>query len=198
MLVTAKNHSLYGLGDLDALMKVYIANQPSYCFANTNKLPSEAIIPIEKNELYECGQSCGNGWRKVFNVYAKFVFALSNNQFGVFTNHANWQEYRDSLLLRKHSKTALLFSEPTLTSLDSQSDAIHIVMGKAYAHTLLENNLLGNPSDMIWLNNEFAINTKHRVIICPYFDYRQLSNLKILFLVELVQTRFFSKQNQEY
>jgi hypothetical protein len=192
LLVTANNRSLNGLGDPDALMKVYIANQPSYYFANTNPLATESIIPIEKNELYECGQACGNGWRKVFNVYAKFVFALSNNQFGVFTDYTKWQEYRDCLLLRKNSKTALLFAEPALTPLNTKSDAIHIVMGKAYAHTLLEKNLIGNPYDMIWLNTEFALNTKLRVIICPYFDYRQLSNLKILYLVELVQSHFYS------
>jgi hypothetical protein len=195
LFVTANNHSLFGLGDPNALMKVYIANQPSHYFVNTNPSASERIMPVEKNELYECGQACGNGWRKVFNVYAKFIFALSNNQFGVFADYSKWQEYRDSLLLRKHSKTALLFTEPALAPLNTKSDEVHIVMGKAYAHTLLEKNLIGEPNDMICLTSEFAINIKHRVIICPYFDYRQLSNLKILYLVELVQYHFFSTQS---
>lgn len=191
--MTTNNSSLLGLGDPSALLRVYMANQPNHHFINANPSSVEDLVPVEKNELYECGQACGNGWRKVFNVYAKLVFALSNEHFADFSHYTKWQEYRDDLLLKANSNTALIFTEPVLTSFDNKADSLHLVMGKAYAISLLENNLIGNPHDMIWLNNEFAMNTKRRVIICPYFDYRQLSNIKILYLIDLVHSHFFSK-----
>ena len=35
-------------------------------------------------------------------------------------------------------------------------------------------------------NVKFAIDTKNRLIVCPYFDYRQLSNRKIARLADLL------------
>ena len=192
--MATNKQSLIGLGDPSALLKVYMANRPNHPFINANAPAYKGIIPVEKNELYECGQACGNGWRKVFNVYAKLIFALSNEHFGNFIHYAKWQEYRDELLLKANSNAALLFSEPDLAPQDIKTDSLHLIMGKTYAMTLLNKNLLGNPHDITWLNSEFAINTKRRLIICPYFDYRQLSNIKILYLIGLVQSHFFSNQ----
>lgn len=166
-----------------------MANQPHYNFINVDKAAFGGISCVEENEIYHCGQACGNGWRKVFNVYAKFVFALASRQLGDFSCYAKWQDYRDDLLLREHSKTALIFSQPVPFEEPSKTDALHIIMGKAYAQKLLSNNHLDDPDNMIWLNSEFAINTQHRIIICPYFDYRQLSNVKILYLVDLIQSQ---------
>jgi hypothetical protein len=36
------------------------------------------------------------------------------------------------------------------------------------------------------LDNDFAINRSLKIIVCPYFDYRQLSNIKIERLAELI------------
>jgi hypothetical protein len=58
-------------------------------------------------------------------------------------------------------------------------------MGKTYAKSLLSSGALD--LELIWLNNEFAINHSQRLIVCPYFDYRQLSNVKIERLAELIK-----------
>lgn len=50
-------------------------------------------------------------------------------------------------------------------------------MGRTYARALVNSGRLDVP--LTWLDHEFAINAASRVIVCPYFDYRQLSNLKI-------------------
>lgn len=189
MPINNNNQPISGLGDNNALLKVYMANQPSYTFLNTDKPTDIGIAALTKGEIYLAGQACGNGWRKVFNVYAKFVFALSSPLIGDCTCYAKWQDYRDHLLLQAQSKTALLFTPPVFSNTLAPANSIHIVMGKTYAKTLLNNHLLGNPDNMICLNDEFAINLKHRIIVCPYFDYRQLSNIKIMYLVNLIQSQ---------
>jgi hypothetical protein len=39
-----------------------------------------------------------------------------------------------------------------------------------------------------WLNEEFAIDPLNKVLVTPYFDYRQLSNEKIEFSVQLLKS----------
>ena len=166
------------------------------------------VKPLMPGEISHICQETGNHWRKIFNVYAKLIFELSPHEF------STWQKLRDELLLQKHSEHCLLFSAPNLTtnlttnltanltansaSIPYQtSDAntaqapyftstnprkkLHIVLGKGYAEHL---NLC---SDSIWLSHDFAINHKLGLIICPYFDYRQLSNIKITQLAGLIQ-----------
>ncbi len=174
---------LVGIGDEDAYIKIYIANTPNFMF----KHQSDGIYPLTKNEIYQCGQACGNGWRKVFNVYAKFIYALSLPQLNT-QRFSSWQDYRDNALLQANSATALLYSPPAIvansdahTNIDRRTNGdIHIVMGKTYGKSL------SLPTSVTWVNHEFAINDQMRLIICPYFDYRQLSNIKILQLIDLV------------
>lgn len=174
----------FGLGDNNALLKVYIANRPAYTFnglTEAAKPSSSKIIALHNNDIYACGQACGNGWRKVFNVYAKLVFAHGSTVLLSAKNSdqfASWQHYRDSLLLQKNSKTALLFSPPNFEL--TNNTKLHLIMGKTYAKSL------GIPNSLQWLNEDFAIDKTNRIIVCPYFDYRQLSNAKILFLVDLM------------
>ncbi|MGJ8680829.1 DUF6942 family protein [Paraglaciecola sp.] len=172
----------FGLGDPLAKFKVYIANQPNF----KSYSETRSVTPLSLGEIYAIGKSCGNGWRKVFNVYAKLVFAIANKQMVDTAKAKTWQEFRDKNLLQVGSNTALLFSSPLLTdSLDdptSSSSHIHIVMGKTYATSL---NLF-KPANQ--LDNEFAIDRVNNVIVCPYFDYRQLSNIKIIRLVELIRS----------
>lgn len=177
-----------GLGDRSAQFKVYIANKPTFIFSNDEKVVSKRAIALETGEIHDAGQACGNGWRKVFNVYAKLVFALANPLLGKLDNHPNWQAYRDNVLLQANSNTALLFSPPNVKNTYSVDETFHIIMGKTYAKNLISNNHLGDPDELIWLNNEFAINRSLGVIVCPYFDYRQLSNVKIMYLVELIKS----------
>lgn len=163
-----------GLGAPDATLRVYLGNRPAYTFEGA----SDGIYPLRDGEIYQIGQACGNGWRKVFNVYAKLVFGLHEQAIWPVTQ-SSWQAYRDKCLLQSDSGTALVFASPDF----SQSDALHILMGRTYA------NALEIPFALHWLTPEFAINTQHRTIVCPYFDYRQLSNIKIDFLVELIRSR---------
>lgn len=168
----------WGLGDPHAQFNVYIANSPSYSdYANLH-----SVSPLVNTEIHVIGQACGNGWRKVFNVYAKLLFALNCEQIVSLHGANSWQSYRDHALLQHSSNTRLLFSPPNLIELkDNQQQVIHIIMGKTYAKSL---NL---PSSLTWLDNEFAIDIANQLLVCPYFDYRQLSNIKIIRLVELIR-----------
>lgn len=189
-----------GLGNSSASIIFYIKNRPPLdIYQNLN-----IVKPLMPGEISHICQETGNHWRKIFNVYAKLIFELSPHEF------STWQKLRDELLLQKHSEHCLLFSAPNLTtnltanltansaSIPHQtSDAntaqapyftstnprikLHIVLGKGYAEHL---NLC---SDSIWLSHDFAINHKLGLIICPYFDYRQLSNIKITQLAGLIQ-----------
>jgi hypothetical protein len=38
----------------------------------------------------------------------------------------------------------------------------------------------------VWLDDEFAIDKEHNLIVCPYFDYRQLSNNKIIRSIAII------------
>nr|WP_232849845.1 hypothetical protein [Bowmanella yangjiangensis] len=162
-----------GLGDTNALIKVYIANRP---------MPYQHLSvcqPIVIGDIAELGRACGNGWRKVFNVYAKLVFALQAQDIKLASGTPNWQHYRDNHLLQAGSATALLFSPPVL---DEQQQAIQIISGRTYANALNKQQSLG----LFWLTPEFAVNPRYRLFVCPYFDYRQLSNDKIGYLQSLL------------
>ncbi|WP_342665431.1 DUF6942 family protein [Psychromonas arctica] len=205
-----RDTKVVALGDAQFTFAVYIANQP--------KMPEyeslSCIQPLQVEQIGLIGKACGNGWRKVFNVYAKLLYALDATHFNFSTLVPTWQQYRDQFLLQAHSGTALIFSPPHLafTSISSQSafselhhkasnstdtkthtntdnnthnnihsnihnKTLHIICGRTYAKKLINDGLL--TVDLSWLNEEFAINFEHAVIVCPYFDYRQLSNQKI-------------------
>lgn len=178
----------FGLGDNQAKICVYIANTPDY----DSMSELYGIEPLQQNDIYKIGQACGNGWRKVFNVYAKYMFALSgasqdielNKSFSwiksISIQYDSWQSYRDNELLQTNSKVNLTFSPPVLSN---ANESLHIVMGRTYAKSL-------NTLNLEWFNNDFAISSYHNLIVCPYFDYRQLSNIKIIYLVEQSLKRF--------
>jgi len=172
------NANVSGLGDPLAQFKVYIANRPDF-----SEYPSLATVkPLCVGEIQEIGRACGNGWRKVFNVYAKLVFALNTECIVSLHQAQSWQNFREHTLLQRSSNTSLLFSCPQITEVKNKSNkTVHIIMGKTYAksHSL--------PHSLIWLDNEFAVDPENRLLICPYFDYRQLSNIKIIRLVELIK-----------
>lgn len=164
-----------GLGSSNALIKVYVANRPD--FADIPTLDN--VRPLKRAEIADIGNACGNGWRKVFNVYAKFVFALKLLESRSF---CTWQDYREHLLLQASSEMALLFSAPRMSE---QCQSVHIIMGRTYAKQILKGH---QGIKLTWLSPEFAIHRYARLIVCPYFDYRQLSNQKIIQLVELVHS----------
>lgn len=173
----AQNVKLSGLGDPLAQFNVYIGNRPKF-----SEYPSiDCVNPLSAGEIHAIGQACGNGWRKVFNVYAKLVFALNLDDLVSLQGTQSWQSYRDSALLQPSSNTSLLFSPPQITDTDIGSHEVHIIMGKTYARSL------DLPCPLTWLDHEFAINLEHKLLVCPYFDYRQLSNIKIIGLVDLIK-----------
>lgn len=90
---------------------------------------------------------------------------------------ASWQAYRDEHLLQADSNEALLFSHPEFT----EDKSFHIIAGKTYAASL-------ELPSLIWLDNYFAINQEYRLVVSPYPDYRQLSNLRITQLIEILGT----------
>jgi hypothetical protein len=159
-----------GFGCDNYSIAVYTANRPA--LAQYSSLAQ--LTALGHGEIAAIGRQCGNGWRKVFNVYAKLLYTLKPSSFELCTHATSWQLFRDQYLLQVKSQTALLFSAPVL---DPEQPVVHIIMGRTYAKTLINTGQLEVP--LTWLDQEFAINTSHRVIVCPYFDYRQLSNLKI-------------------
>lgn len=165
-----------GFGSEQAQIKVYVAKRPpmqEYAY-----LPG--IQPLQQGEIALINQACGNGWRKVFNVYAKLLFALEPKLFGFAQQAADWQQYRDQQLLQAGSGTALLFSPPQL---NANNKTIHIIAGRTHAKALVEQGLA---CQLNWLNHEFAIDEYQRLLVCPYFDYRQLNNEKIAYLAALL------------
>jgi hypothetical protein len=168
-----------GLGDPNASLCIYLSNRPDY----QGLLQLQCVQALYSGDIIAIGKACGNGWRKVFNVYAKLVFALPLGLVRESKSGRRWQVYRDEMLLQQTSGTALMFSPPKFEN----DGRLHIVMGRTYAKSL------HLPATLEWLDKEFAIDWDTRLIVCPYFDYRQLSNSKIIRLVELVDSLFQRK-----
>lgn len=181
-----------GLGNDNANIIFYIRNRPPLeTYQNLN-----SVKPLSPGEISHICQETGNHWRKIFNVYAKLLFELSANKF------SSWQQLRDEQLLQVQSQHCLLFSAPSFTTnttpcqpetsnlqtahvadftMAKPKKKLHIVLGKGYAQEL---NLCNQST---WLSDDFAINPELGLIICPYFDYRQLSNVKIIQLAGLIK-----------
>jgi len=168
--------STQGLGVEEGLIAIYIENPPF--MSEYHNLQS--VQPLSKGEIDLINQACGNGWRKVFNVYAKILAEWQRTDHH-FTNFKRWQDYRDKALLQEHSQEALLFSPPNLSK---KNYKFHVIAGRTYAKKLLRDHIFTN--SLIWLDEEFAIDKVSNLVICPYLDYRQLSNIKINRLIGLL------------
>jgi hypothetical protein len=161
-------NNLVGLGCHRAQHYFYIKNRPPLSYYEDLNV----IKVMSVGDIAHIGQETGNHWRKIFNVYAKLMFELAPEDF------TSWQSLRDGQLLQK-SNHCLLFSPPQIPTDDA--DKIHIVLGKGYAEQL------GLADQCTWLSHDFAVNFEQKTIISPYFDYRQLSNIKIVQLCRLIQ-----------
>jgi len=158
---------MIGLGDKHCNLAVYIGNRPPL-----NEYKSLGCLkPAGDGELIRIGRETGNHWRKIINIYAKLCFSLDPADF------MTWQSYRDSFLLSKHSRQALLFDDYIVTA---RENCISIICGKAHAMEILNNH------DLIWLDKDFAVDATKTIIVTPYFDYRQLSNIKLEKLVNII------------
>ncbi|WP_440874401.1 DUF6942 family protein [Thalassotalea sp. PLHSN55] len=164
--------SVTGLGNNKALLNVYIENIPPLEQYQTLST-IQALVP---GEIHQIAQLTGNHWRKIFNVFAKLCFELAPLKY------QTWQQYRDQELLQSHSNQCLYFTPFQSLKVENSNEAsVTLIMGKTYA------NKLNLAEQCYWLNEYFAINQEQRLIICPYFDYRQLSNIKISQLAVLIK-----------
>mgnify|MGYP000113413867 CR=1 FL=1 len=164
-----------------ACIRVYVANRPP--MEPYEHL--ESVKPLTQGEVQQIAQHTGNHWRKIFNVYAKFLYSMYSSQQALQVNlhdSQRWQDYRDDILLQVNSCSMLLFSPPTFKK---SGPDIHIIMGKQYAAQLGFDR--ESSEELVILDGDFAICKRKNLIICPYFDYRQLSNIKIERLIALVQ-----------
>ena len=166
-----------GLGDIKSpWLNVYIANRPpldEYVYL-------DELVPLKLGVIAYIAQETGNHWRKIFNVYSKLIFSYYEYNKKTLKSDT-WQQFRDKELLQQESGLRLLFSAPNL-----QGKGIHLIMGKQYA-----TDLGYQPNDhegMIQLDGDFSVWPDKNVIVCPYFDYRQLSNAKISKLIEIIMT----------
>lgn len=161
------------------MIKVFMANRPPLNeYEDVNDLSALGV-----GDIYRIASETGNHWRKIFNVYAKFIFSLAAaNNDSVVLSYKTWQQYRDASLLQEGSNTQLYFDHDELAALLSGDDpySVRIVMGKTFAESVLKDITL------TWLDSCFAINKELGIIVCPYFDYRQLSNERIETLVKHV------------
>ncbi len=162
-----------GLGCENAWLNVYLNNRPPLESYETLR----HLRAMERGEIALIAQETGNHWRKIFNVYAKLMFELSE------TGYDSWQAYRDGMLLQQNSGTALWFSSPCSSevakSFAGPQKRIQLISGRHYAQSL---GLLA----METIDKDFSINRERALIVVPYFDYRQLSNQKLEILRALI------------
>src|SRR5690606_24573697 len=153
-----------GFGSSNSVIKIYIANRPPI----DNYPEMDELRGLASGELSHIVKNTSNHWRKVFNVYAKFLFDCYSQQ-GRHDLPRSWQEYRDTALFQSSSQEALLFSVPKL---NEENCSFHIIAGKTYASTL-------SLPRLTWLDAHCAVNEKLRIIVSPSPDYRQLTNERI-------------------
>ncbi len=166
-----------GFGDVNARFRVYLAAPP----AMEAYQQLSGIQPLQAGDIDQIYRHCGNGWRKIFNVYAKLLFALPPTQFPFANLASSWQQFRDERLLQNTSNTALWFSSPQLGKDDR---LLHLIAGRTLAKQLLAQGL---QAELHWLSPEFAVDPARKLLVTPFFDYRQLNNEKIAVSARLLQ-----------
>jgi len=179
-----------GFGDFNARFRVYLPQPPHWWPGATPNAVAEqqlsTIQPLTAGDIHAIYLHCGNGWRKIFNVYAKLIATLPSAVFNQRDPEHSWQQYRDSQLLQADSDTALCFSAPLLPA---PTGCLQLIAGRTHAKHLLAQ---GMPADFYWLNHEFAVDPAQQLLVTPFFDYRQLNNEKIqqtALLLALLQQR---------
>lgn len=183
---------MIGIGDVACQLAVYIGNVPPV----EKYQQFETLVPAAKGDLAQLVHQTGNHWRKIINIYAKLGFLLNT------AGYSSWQAYRDGFLLCEGSQQALLFDKQIVTD---PKNCISLICGKTHAQELLDEKGLIDGGDFVdggelvdrnkfvgksalrWIDADFAIDEGRRLIVCPYFDYRQLSNAKLDTLVDIVQ-----------
>lgn len=160
-------------------------NSPKIIVCINHPLPvgaSPETQPLTKDWMEDINQIGGNNWRKIFNIYSKMCFQLIDLKGVDLGGVSTWQKYRDDLLLRSESGFQLQYlMGAEYDNLDQ--NALYLITGKKCAEEL------GVKDQLHWLDNDFAQVLGKNMLVCPYFDYRQLSNKKLDTLCRLVAER---------
>jgi len=164
-------------GDSAAQFRVYLPQPPAIDFYQQQS----GWLPLQTGEIDQIYRHCGNGWRKIFNVYAKLLCSLPTDVLRHADTGQSWQQYRDLQLLQAGSGTALCFSAPALPA---PAGCFQLIAGRTHARQLLAT---GMAAEFAWLNTEFAVDPERRLLVTPFFDYRQLNNAKIQLTARLLQ-----------
>ena len=161
-----------GLGDPAARMRVHCPNRPPLADYEHR----DTLLPAASGELDALVAATGNHWRKIINLYAKLMHGLR-------PEYDRWQDERDNRLLQAGSGTALLFSKPVLPV-----NALTLVMGKTHALDcgFSEDRI----PDLVRVAEGIRVSPSQRLILTPYFDYRQLSNARLDDLITLIKDTF--------
>ncbi len=168
---------MVAFGDAAAQFRVYLPQPPAMeAYQQLN-----SVLALSPGEIEQIYRHCGNGWRKIFNVYAKLLCSLPTGVLGAPCTGQSWQQYRDQQLLQAGSGTALCFSAPQLPA---PAGCLHLIAGRTHARQLLAT---GMTAELHWLNTEFAVDPQRRLLVTPFFDYRQLNNAKIQLTARLLQ-----------
>ncbi|WP_028025263.1 DUF6942 family protein [Enterovibrio calviensis] len=174
----------FSLGSPNASIHVYVEKSPPLDMIWGDMPNAGSNTPLSVGEIKAVGEVGGNGWRKVFNVYAKLLCALPEHSRLKPKGFQTWQVFRDKALLQADSNTRLYFGAQDLkTQIQSSAphtNGIHIIAGRTHAAQLNISH------ECVWLDQEFAKHPSLPILICPYFDYRQLSNAKIDVLAGLI------------
>lgn len=147
------------------------------CLEHTPHWPAPGFTDkspyLTTERLHQLVASNSNHWRKIFNVYAKLLFALQP------TVASSWQQLRDHDLLQKGHLHALTLAAVTLPD---TVQGLRLIAGKTYAGKLYGDKRLDQPLPGVWADQQ------NRVLVTPYFDYRALPNRKIEELAELIRS----------
>ena len=149
-----------GFGAQQANLIVYCANTPKTSLLQLNTITAICYPDIEK-----INADNGNGWRKIFNVYAKLLFEINP------LTYKSWQDLRNDFLLQTHCNHQLVLNPIDIPSDDDST--LQILMGKTFALTHF------NESEINWIDSNMGKIHNKNIYITPYFDYRQFSNAKI-------------------
>lgn len=189
MVAGISQSSFAGIGRMDANLRVYIEHRPpmqSYQSLTYVKC-------LELGEISSIVAESGNHWRKIFVIFAKLAFALNQEN----TVSANWQEYREKMLLQNSANECLIFAAERLS--EYKGKLIQIVSGYGYAQKMGLFPLEGEEGlSLENLGDGFYWNVSNAVIVTPYFDYRQLSNVKIDYLVCLIKKMIIYQEQEEF
>ncbi|NRB39175.1 MAG: hypothetical protein HRU20_12015 [Pseudomonadales bacterium] len=173
-----KNKTLSGMGNIspaaNITLRLYLPHRPPMQeFESLN-----GIKLLQHGDINTIIAATGNHWRKIFVIFSKIAAALDSRQL-------DWKTYQQNHLLQGSGSELLVFCDDQ-GELASQlinevnTQTIHLFSGKACAEAA------GCMPYCEALESGFYRSHQGNVFITPYFDYRQLSNVKIDYLLSLL------------